>query len=110
MTGAGELHFRVTVLRREAITNVAGNERGNFIEWFSTRGRFTQLSATQTALIGQTQDAIVGTLTIRDRPEIDQLTNAERVVVNGSEFSIDSVPLKDLTGFRDIRIRRVIGE
>lgn len=106
---AGELDRRVTVRRRPPIEAEAGNDRGEFEPAFSVWAGYTPMSATRRAEYGYAEDVVSGWLKLRESRDVETLTIADRVGFNAepdNDFAIDSVAVKDRSGYRLLRISR----
>jgi len=108
---AGELDTRVTFLRRPPITARAGNERADsYAPVFACWAGFQPLAAHERTAYGLPEDIETGWLTVREQPELAEVTNADRVrFLFGDEFAVRSVPQADRTGARRLRIERKMG-
>lgn len=68
------------------------------------------MSAARRADYGYAEDVISGWLKVRESRQVATLTVADRVsLADGEDFSIDSVPLNDRSGYRLLRISRKLG-
>lgn len=99
----GRIDKRVTFRRRE---KKPGGGRGDYHDLFRTSAEFRPLSARALAEAGSITDGIEATLVVRDTPRTRDLTNADRVLIDGRDFAIESVPLGDRTGWLWIKISR----
>lgn len=105
---AGELDRRVTFLRLDRAEPADGNPRGRMAPAFSVWAGFTPMSSSKRADYGYAEDIASGWLKLRDSSQVDSLTIADRVVFADplDEFAIDSVSVRDRSGWRLLRISR----
>lgn len=106
---AGELDRRVTFRRRPPIEAEGGNERGEFEPVFTLWAGFTPMSAQRRSEYGYAEDVISGWLKLRESRDVATLTVADRIAFTAepdNDFAIDSVAVKDRSGYRLLRVSR----
>jgi head-tail adaptor len=102
----GKLDKRVTFRRREVTNPDAGNERGDFVDWFTVWANYRGLNLSQSGEAGMQVGSAIGILTVRDGGDARNVTTAERVLIQGEEFAILSPEVRDRTGFMSFRVER----
>ena len=100
---AGRLDKRVTFRRRE---KKPGGGRGDYQDLFTTAAEFRPLSGRALAEAGSITDGIEATVVVRDTARTRGLTNADRALIDGHDFALESVPLGDRTGWLWIKVSR----
>jgi head-tail adaptor len=106
---AGELDNRVTFLKRPTIESDAGDDRGKFEDLFSVWAGYAPLSSARRAEYGIAEDVVTGWLKVRESKQINRLSIADRVVFKNNpadNFEIMSIPVKNRSGYRLLRISR----
>lgn len=106
---AGRLDRRATFLRRAKVAAVPGklpDSRAGFETLFTVAAEYRPLSGRALAEAGSLTDAIEGTLIVRYTARTRKLTVADRVVVEGREMAIESVPPSDRSGWLSIKVSR----
>jgi head-tail adaptor len=93
---AGRMRYAVTIRRREVLADDPGGvPRGDFVDAFTTRAGFAQISAVKAAEAGLAEDQEHGQLTIYDCAQNRTITVADRLRLSGAEWSIESVAVPD---------------
>lgn len=101
---AGRMRYRVAILRRELLPDDQdGAPRGDFAPAFTTRAAFAQLSALKAAEAGLVEDQAHGVLTVYDCAQNRSITVADRIAIEGVEWSVESVSIPDKM-WRSIKI------
>ncbi|MBN8956773.1 MAG: head-tail adaptor protein [Rhizobiales bacterium] len=109
MTAPRDLDVFLQFRRRKAVDAGAGNNRGDYEDWFSCWGSYRDASARERDAYGVAEDIVAGVLTVRESSLIALVTNAARVVIGGADHGVTSVPLADRSGFRKLRVERKMG-
>ncbi|MBY6242836.1 head-tail adaptor protein [Methylosinus sp. Sm6] len=101
---AGRMRYAITIRRRELLPDDPdGAPRGDFADAFTTRAAFVQLSALKAAEAGLVEDQAHGVLTVYDCAQNRSITVADRVRIEGVDWSIESVSIPDRM-WRSIKI------
>ena len=106
----GALDKRVTFRRRETLAvPVAGNDRGDFVDWFTCWAWYSPINLSQDVEGGQQVGVATGLLTVRDGGNVKDVTTAERVMIAGTEFSILRQDVPDRSGYTTFRVQSTLG-
>ncbi|MGY2051685.1 phage head closure protein [Methylobacterium sp. JK268] len=106
----GRADKRVTFRRRAAVPKPGGGTAREFRDLFACWAEWRPLSGHRLAEAGGVTDGIEGTIVVRDTPRTRALTVADRVILDGRDLALESVPIGERTGWLSVRVsRRVAG-
>lgn len=93
---AGRMRYAITVRRREVVPGDPGGvSRGDFVDAFTTRASFSQFSSIKAAEAGLAEDQAHGLLTVYICAQNRSITVADRIRIEGAEWSVESVSTPD---------------
>lgn len=99
---AGRMRYSIAILRRAVVPGDPGGvPRGDFSDAFATRASFKQASGAKAIESGLVEDQARALLRVYDCAQNRTITVADRILLEGSEWSIETVSRPD-------RIRRHI--
>ncbi len=100
----GHLDKRARFRRRVKTGEGGAGSRGAYADLFTVAASFRPLSARVLAEAGSLTDGIEASLVVRDTARTRDLTKADRVIVDGRDFAIESVPLSDRSGWLRMKL------
>lgn len=91
---AGRLDLRVTFTRRVPVPGRPHDRSDTYAPFHADEpAEYRRLSGTETLEGGRLSDVEQGTLIVRDSPENRAITAADRVLIEGRDFAIKTVPV-----------------
>jgi len=108
---AGKMRYAVTIRRRSVVTGDPGGvPRGPYADAFTTRAQLRQESGAKMIEAGVAEDQRRSLLRVYDCAQNRTITSADRVRIDGVEWSIQSVSTPDrVANWIEIVIVRKIG-
>ncbi|ACL62062.1 head-tail adaptor protein [Methylobacterium nodulans] len=107
----GRTDKRVIFRRRVAVPKASGNGTNReFRDLFPCWAAWRPLTGRRLAEAGGVTDGIEGAIVVRDTPRTRDLTVADRVILDGRDMALESVPIGERSGWLTIKVsRRVAG-
>ncbi|MCJ2132455.1 head-tail adaptor protein [Methylobacterium sp. E-045] len=88
------LDIRATFRRRPVVGTVS---RGPYADAFTVWANYRRATNREIAEGGQAVDVEAGVLMVRDSTQARTITNADRVVIEGRDFAIEGVAVRNRT-------------
>ncbi len=102
----GQLDKRVTFRRRALVTRGGRQVPGDYADLFRAWGAWRPLTGRRLVEAGAVTDGIDGTLIVRETARTRGLTVADRVIIAGYDFAIESVPIAHRSGWLSLSVSR----
>lgn len=91
--GSGQLHYQVSLLKREDVDDGQGNTQGKFVEQFQTRAEFIHLRGSEAVMAGRLQGKHTQVIRVRNSSSTRLISTdwMLRDVRTGKSFNIRDI-------------------